>query len=170
MESQHSKEKVVEMEIYTDGSAKTLGRNLSFGGWGFIAVRDCKEVCRDHGGINNTTNQRMELEAIRQALLYAAANRRKNERVIIYSDSAYAVNCYLKEWYLNWQSNGWYNSQKKPVANRDLWEQIIPFFDSFWYDFKKVEGHAGVMWNEECDRIAQLEAQERKDNWRGENG
>ena len=170
MESEHNREKVIELEIYTDGSAKSVGRFLSFGGWGYIVVRDGKEVCRERGGALDTTNQRMELEAIRQALFYAAANRRKNERVVIYSDSAYAVNCYLQEWYVNWQENGWFNSQHKPVANRDIWQDIIPFFENFWYDFRKVEGHAGVLWNEECDKLAQAEAQKLKNNWRGQDG
>lgn len=170
MENQRSREKVIEMEIYTDGSAKTLGRFLSFGGWGFIAVRDGNEFARDSGGENNTTNQRMELEAIYQALVFAAANRRINEKITIYSDSAYAVNCYLQEWYKSWIKNNWFNAQNKPVANRDLWEKLIPYFENFWYDFRKVDGHAGVFWNEKVDAMAQRESQKRKDGWRGIDG
>lgn len=111
----------------------------------------------------------MELEAIRAALEYASSIRRPNEKVVIYSDSAYAINCYLQEWYINWQNNGWINANKQPVANQDLWYKIVPYFDNFWYDFKKVEGHSGNFWNEKCDELAQHEAELLKINWRGKN-
>lgn len=157
-----SKEKIPNLEIYTDGSCKSLGQSMKFGGWAFIVVKDNKETYEAAGGERDTTNQRMELEAIRRALEYASQNRRPNEKVIIYSDSAYAINCYLQEWYMNWQANGWRNANKKQVANQDLWQDIIPYFDNFWYDFQKVEGHNGVYWNEMCDKLAQEQAERLK--------
>ena len=164
-----SKEKIIQLEIYTDGSLKKMGRQSTFGGWAFYALRDGIDFYHKSGGIEMTTNQRMELLAIAEALKYAQSIRRIGEKVIIYSDSAYAINCYLKEWYITWQSNGWQNSNKQAVANRDLWEKIIPFFDNFWYDFRKIEGHAGNYWNEKCDELAQMEAESLKINWRGNN-
>lgn len=161
-----SKERVPEMEIYTDGSCKKLN-NVTFGGWAFVVVKDSEEQYAAAGSIVNTTNQRMELLAIANALEYASLNRRVNEKVTIYSDSAYAVNCYLNEWYIGWLNSGWHTSTGKPVANQDLWERIIPYFDSFWYELKKVEGHAGVYWNEYCDEKAQYEAAYAKTHWRG---
>lgn len=163
-----SKEKIPNLEIYTDGSCKSLGQSMKFGGWAFIVVKDNKETYEAAGGERDTTNQRMELEAIRRALEYASQNRRPNEKVIIYSDSAYAINCYLQEWYMNWQANGWRNANKKQVANQDLWQDIIPYFDNFWYHFSKVKGHGDNYWNNECDRLAQMESQRLKDNFRGE--
>ena len=115
----------------------------TFGGWAYIVTQDGKELYYASGNEPNTTNQRMELIAIREALNYVKNVRRNSEKVVIYSDSAYAINCYLQEWYVNWQANGWRNASKKEVANQDLWREIIPFFDNFWYDFKKVEGHTG---------------------------
>ena len=109
----------------------------------------------------------MELTAILEALKYAQTIRKTGERVIIYSDSAYAVNCYNQEWYNNWRVNGWVNANKNPVANQDLWQEIIPYFDNFWYELRKVEGHSGDYWNEKCDELAQLEAETLKINWRG---
>jgi len=161
-----SKERVLNIEIYTDGSLKKTGR-LTFGGWAYIVVKDSKEIYFASNSEYNTTNQRMELKAILEALNYAKTIRRNAEKIIVYSDSAYAINCYLKEWYVNWQSNGWINSTGKEVANKDLWMQIIPFFDDFWYDFRKVSGHAGNYWNERCDDLAQNEADKLKRNWRG---
>lgn len=167
MEERRSKEHIIEMEIYTDGSCKKMGRNMTFGGWAFIAVRDGKEFYVAADGELDTTNQRMELLAIRNALEYAASVREQNEKVTIYSDSAYAINCYLQEWYVNWQANGWVNAKKQQVANQDLWIEIVPYFDNFWYDFKKVDGHSGVYWNEVCDELAQQQADRLKYGPRG---
>lgn len=161
-----SQERVIPLEIYTDGACKKIGTQ-TFGGWSYIAVEDSQKMNCGSGGELSTTNQRMELEAIRQALVYASKNRKSSQKVIIYSDSAYAINCYAQKWYENWRHNGWVNAAKKEVANQDLWIEIIPYFDNLWYYFKKVEGHSGVFWNEQCDIMAQREANDLKINWRG---
>lgn len=163
----HSKEKIISIEIYTDGSLKKQAQHTTFGGWAYIAVQDSKKIYFDSGSEYGTTNQRMELTAIVKALQYAQSIRKNCEKVIIYSDSAYAINCYTQEWYLNWQANGWVTSEKKEVANKDLWFQIIPFFDNFWYSFKKVPAHQDNFWNNKCDEMAQAEAEKLKKNWRG---
>jgi ribonuclease HI len=154
VEDRRSKERVETLDIFTDGSLKKYN-NYTFGGWAFIANRDGQVIYGAANSEEGTTNQRMELTAILKALEYAQTVRRPNEKVVIYSDSAYAINCYHQRWFDNWLINGWINSGKKPVANSDLWSKIIPYFDNFWYDFKKVEGHAGNYWNEECDKMAQ---------------
>ena len=110
----------------------------------------------------------MELEAIVQALNYIITIRRPNERIMIYSDSAYAINCYLQEWYVKWQENGWVNSKKENVANRDQWQKIIPYFDNFWNTFSKVPAHSNIFWNEKCDKMVQEVAERMKFEWRGE--
>jgi ribonuclease HI len=166
MEERRSKEKVLSLEIYTDGSLKKRGQ-LTFGGWGFIAVQDSQQIEARAGSEKDTTNQRMELTAIVEALKYASATRRTNEKIIIYSDSAYAINCYRQEWYHGWMANGWVNSKGEPVANQDLWYQIVPYFDNFWYDFRKVTGHAGNYWNECCDDLAQAQSEALKQEYRG---
>ena len=125
-----SKERVINIEIYTDGSLKKMGQRLTFGGWAFIVVQDGKKIFFDSGNEYNTTNQRMELKAILKALQYAQTIRRNSEKVVVYSDSAYAINCYLQEWYIKWQANNWHNANKQEVANKDLWLEIIPFFDN----------------------------------------
>ncbi len=170
IQEKRSKEQISALEIYTDGSCKSLAK-VRFGGWSFIALRGGEFLYRVSGCEQETTNQRMELIAIRNALRYAQQNRHPNEHVYIYSDSAYAINCYKQEWYTKWQLNGWVNSSNEPVANADLWMEIIPFFDNFWYSFIKVKGHDTNYWNNECDRLAQEEAQTLKDNFRGlQNG
>ena len=159
---------IAQLEIYTDGSCKKMGANMTFGGWSFIALRGGERIYEAAGSEYGTTNQRMELLAIRNALEFAQKNRHHNENVIIYSDSAYAINCYTQEWYEKWQYNGWVNSKGEDVTNQDLWIQIIPYFNNYWYYFSKVKGHGNNYWNNECDRLAQIESQTLKDNFRGE--
>lgn len=168
IEQKRSWENLQHLEIYTDGSLKHLGK-LTFGGWSFVALRDIAEPYKAFGSEYGTTNQRMELTAICNALAFAQHQKKPNEGVIIYSDSAYAINCYLQDWYRTWQSNGWFNSSGKPVANQDLWDKIIPFFDNYWYHFSKVKGHGNNHWNNMCDALAQKAAQDLKDNFKGEN-
>ncbi len=165
-----SKEKVIELEVYTDGSCKKINYSTTFGGWAFIVIRDGQKIYEAAGSENPSSNQRMELKAILEGLKYAASIRRPNEKVVIYSDSAYAINCYHQDWYIRWLENGWLNINKQPVANMDLWVEIVPYFDNFWYDFRKVKGHSNVFWNEECDKKAQEQAEEKKYQWRIQHG
>lgn len=168
-DERRSREKIITLECYTDGSLKKIGKNSTFGGWGFIVVQDSKEIYEADGSEYDTTNQRMELTAIYKALEYLSSVRRPHDKVIIYSDSAYVINCYIQNWYIGWMNNGWVNSQGKDVANQDLWWKIIPYFDNFWYSFKKVKGHDDNFWNNQCDKIAQAAAEKLKINWRGIN-
>lgn len=166
MIERHSKARVPDLEVYTDGSLKKMGQSMTFGGWAFIVLRNNQKIYAAAGSEPNTTNQRMELQAICEALKYVSDIRRPHEKVGIYSDSAYAINCYLQDWYVKWQANGWRNSSNHDVANQDLWVQIIPFFDHFWYDFHKVEGHSDSYWNIECDELAQKSAEHLKKYWK----
>ena len=168
IEQRRSKQHIAQLEIYTDGSCKKMGQTMTFGGWSFIALRGGERIYEVAGSEYGTTNQRMELLAIRNALDFAQKNRLPSESVVIYSDSAYAINCYLQEWYVKWQQNKWVNSKGEDVANQDLWVEIVPYFDNFWYHFSKVKGHGSNYWNNECDRLAQIESQRLKDNFRGE--
>ena len=167
MKQRRSNEQLAKLEIYTDGSCKKFGSKKTFGGWCFIALRGGERIYEYADGEEDTTNQRMELLAIRNALEFANKNRHPSESVIIYSDSAYAINCYQQEWYLNWQQNGWTNAKGEEVKNQDLWADIIPYFDNFWYHFSKVKAHDKNFWNNECDRLAQLRAQTLKENYNG---
>ena len=112
-------------------------------------------IAQDSGGEVGTTNQRMELTAA----LNACREVEKIDafaQVRIYSDSAYLINCWKQHWWRAWQTNGWKNSKKEPVANQDLWMGLIPFFEKVpnEYDFIKVAGHHGVEWNEYVDKMA----------------
>lgn len=166
-DERRSREKIINLECYTDGSLKKRGANSTFGGWGFIVVQDSKEIYEACGSEYDTTNQRMELMAIREGLKYISSIRSPHDKVVFYSDSAYVINCYLQNWYYKWLSNGWINSKGESVANIDLWQDIIPYFDNFWYTFLKVKGHGDNFWNNKCDKVAQNAAENLKINWRG---
>lgn len=142
--------------IYTDGAVSGNGKTNARGGWAYIVIH--KETgamieCGS-GGELNTTNQRMELKACIEGC-EAAKRFDANGRVEIYSDSAYLINCHSASWWKAWERNGWKNAKKQPVANRDLWENLLPYFKNpAQYSFIKVKGHAGDRYNEQVDRMA----------------
>jgi ribonuclease HI len=87
----------------------------------------------------------------------------KNIPVTIYADSAYVVNCFLEQWFINWRSNGWKNSKNKPVENKDLWEQLLHIYESFkdgTITWGKVKGHTDVKYNCIADMLC-TEAMEK---------
>ena len=133
--------------MYTDGACSG---NPGPGGWGVLIVHDGRET-ELSGAENPTTNQRMELTAPIQGLRSLGARRR---RVDIYSDSAYVINCFRDKWYERWRKNGWVNSQKKPVENRDLWEALIAEVARHQVTWHKVAGHSGDPLNDRADRLA----------------
>lgn len=134
------------VEIYTDGACSG---NPGPGGWGVIL--SCDEMEKEFSGFAaHTTNQRMELTAAikgLQALKYPC-------RVKLYSDSAYLVNCFNQHWIDNWQKNGWKNSQKNPVENQDLWQQLLELSRIHRVEWIKVKGHSDHPFNNRCDALA----------------
>ncbi|SKA63829.1 ribonuclease HI [Desulfobaculum bizertense] len=137
--------------IHTDGSA--LG-NPGPGGWG--AVLRYKDNYKEiSGGFKNTTNNRMELTAVIEAL--QALTRPCD--VVLYSDSKYFLDAIRKGWLKNWLKNGWKTAGKKPVKNKDLWQKIIPLIEKHSIQYEWVKGHSGNPDNERCDILAKEAAQ-----------
>ena len=144
--------------IYCDGSTKGNGTENSVGAWAYVMVNTefNSMTIVDVQAVPNTTNQRMELCAAIEALTKVCSFATfPEDSVVVYTDSAYLHNCYQQKWYENWQRNGWRNSKKEPVANQDLWEMLIPYFEMFEVNFHKVKGHADNMWNNYVDDLAQ---------------
>lgn len=154
------------IRIYCDGSTKGNGKENSVGAWAFVLSNDSNPETILSGlsqFVNNTTNQRMELTAAIQGLQHWEASYSEQE-VIVISDSAYLINCYQQKWWKSWQRNGWRNAKKQPVANQDLWEKLIPFFNNPRVKFIKVVGHtrggtADERMNNIVDSLAQNSAQ-----------
>jgi ribonuclease HI len=129
--------------VYTDGACSG---NPGPGGWAWAVPGG--QYCS--GAAANTTNQRMEIQAALEAV---GALGRPLE---IVSDSTYVVNCFRDRWWRGWLSNGWKNSQKQPVKNRDLWEPLIEAYrsDPDSFRFRWVKGHGDDPMNDLVDRLA----------------
>ena len=102
------------------------------------------------GGEASTTNNRMELPAVIEAL------RLLKEPCVVelYSDSRYVIDALEKRWVYGWKQRGWVKSDKKPALNVDLWEKLLPLLEKHKVEFVWVKGHAGHPENERCDRLA----------------
>lgn len=136
---------------FSDGSA--LG-NPGPGGWGTVLVTKKSYVVELGGNEEHTTNNRMELNAVREALI-----RLQEERgpALICSDSKYVINA-VTTWIHGWKKNNWMTAGKTPVLNKDIIHDIDILIESYSHQggvtFQYVPGHVGVMGNERCDTIA----------------
>lgn len=135
-----------EVEIYTDGACSG---NPGPGGWGAILFYGGhrKEMS---GGTSPTTNNRMELTAVIEALSIL----KEPCNVKVYSDSAYIVNCFQQNWTRGWIRNGWKNSKGQPVENQDLWKRLLQLMETHKVEYIKVKGHADNEFNNRCDELA----------------
>lgn len=150
------------IEIYTDGSC-VLNEQGSPGGWGFIIIDNKNIIKMDKGYQLFTTNQQMEITACIKSLEGLLEFKYKpNTKVIIHTDSAYVCNCFNQFWYEKWLKNGWINSQKKPVANKELWEDLLSLNNYFDVKYSKVKGHSGDANNELADKLARIGTEEAK--------
>lgn len=142
-------------EIYTDGACKGNGKeDGGFGGWAYVILEDRKIVKQASGGPKETTtNNRMELTAVLEALRNFSKTKEKHV-IKIYSDSAYVVNCFKDKWYVKWQTNKWKGGTKGEIQNRDLWEPLIELYSKLDVTFEKVKGHSGDEFNELVDTMA----------------
>ena len=132
--------------VYTDGACSG---NPGPGGWAWAVAPD--GVPQRSGGESTTTNQRMELFAVLDAIRSLGADGRA---VHVVSDSTYVVNCFRDGWWRKWKRNGWKNSQKQPVANVDLWEPLIALVEEHSVSFEWVKGHSGDAMNDLVDQLA----------------
>ena len=132
--------------IYTDGACSG---NPGPGGWGAILMYgDVKKELS--GGSRHTTNNQMELLAAIEAL-----NALKEPcKVDLYSDSAYLINAFRQKWLENWVKRNWVKSDKKPVENREYWEELLRLSTIHSVSWNKVKGHADNPFNNRCDELA----------------
>lgn len=140
-----------EVIIYTDGACSY---NPGPGGWGAILMfgGQKKEIS---GGDEMTTNNQMELLAVIKAL----SALKEPCKVEIFTDSAYVCNAFQQDWISGWLMRGWKNANKKPVANRELWEELIALTQKHIVHFNKVKGHADNEFNNRCDLLARMEVE-----------
>ena len=119
------------------------------GGWGTILMCDGvkKEIS---GGKKETTNNVMEITAVIEGLKLLKYPCEAE----IYSDSAYVVNAFQQKWIDGWKKNGWKNSKKEDVKNRELWEELDNLTNIHNVKFIKVKGHSDNEFNNRCDELA----------------
>ena len=141
-------------KLYTDGATSNNGYEGAYGGYGWAIIANDKLVEDGSGYICPATNNICELIGMIEGCEAAQFFADPFEEVLVYSDSAYIINCYKQRWYENWERNGWINSKKQPVANKELWEELIPFFENPNFKFEKVKGHSIDKWNNYVDRLA----------------
>lgn len=135
-----------EVIVYTDGACSG---NPGPGGWGAILKWNGKEK-ELSGGAPQTTNNRMEMQAVIEAL--RALN--KPCLVKIHSDSALIINAFTQGWIDNWQKKGWRKADKKPVENKELWQAMLKAMNPHEVKWVKVKGHSGIELNERADQLA----------------
>lgn len=149
--------KHLRVRVYTDGACSN---NPGPGGWA-VLICTVSENIELKGGEPNTTNNRMELKAVVEALSYMMSNFVKDPETQyeILSDSAYVINAINGAWAIKWKLCGWKTAKGGEVKNRDLWEELLQLLGAIKIanvkvKFTKVKGHAGNFFNERVDHIA----------------
>lgn len=157
----------MQITLYTDGASRG---NPGRGGWGvYVEVKKDKlYTTKLSGGERDTTNNKMELTATLEGLKYIKKNLSKilddkEVKIKIKTDSKYVKNG-ITEWIINWEKNNWKGSNKKPVANQEIWKELLSVKNSIndkltkatfsELKFEYVEGHSGIKGNEIADSLA----------------
>ena len=136
--------------IYTDGACSG---NPGPGGWGAILAYNGAEK-ELSGGAADTTNNRMELTAVIEALSLL----KEPCTVELYSDSKYVVDSVTKGWVYSWQKNNWRKKDKSPALNPELWQRLLPLLQTHEVRFHWVKGHESNERNNRCDALAVAES------------
>ncbi|MDR1126725.1 MAG: ribonuclease HI [Treponema sp.] len=143
----------MRISIYTDGGCHG---NPGPGGWAYIILDESEcIVAEKYGGEKNTTNNRMELLAVINALEAVSVMISDNKSLdsVVFTDSQY-VRQGITSWIYTWKKNGWITAAKTPVKNKDLWQRLDGF--SLSVEWMWVRGHAGNIFNEKCDAMTQV--------------
>ena len=141
------------IHAYSDGGCSG---NPGPGGWAYVVIADDQKNTAS-GGEAMTTNNRMELKAVIQALENIKAHDSWNGLdIVFHTDSQYVKNG-ITDWIDRWEQNGWRTSNKKPVKNRELWVELRAATKGLRIEWRWVKGHAGDPMNELCDSLVQDE-------------
>ena len=172
------------MRIFADGGCSG---NPGPGGWAYVIVKDSSGsdnishsddlsaliLKEAWGAVRNTTNNRMELQAVISALEALSAldpagiqvskpqfyddftqNKRTRLKIEVYTDSQY-VQKGMSQWIKDWKARGWRTAAKDPVKNQDLWQRLDTLVADFSIAWHWIKGHAGNLFNEHCDTLTQ---------------
>ena len=157
----------MKVRIFTDGACS---ENPGPGGWAVVFNTE-KKCYTISGNELHTTNNRMELRAVVEALRKILSKRKHKSKnqYNIFSDSAYVVNTINNNWLEKWKMNGWKTTKGRDVKNRELWEELNELIDNInrkdtEVTFHKIKGHSGNMFNELVDKIAKEESIKAKES------
>lgn len=139
--------------VFTDGGCSG---NPGPGGWAFVVSDGSCELTSRSGGNAETTNNRMELTAVIEALRYMLSLPGPIERIQVNTDSQYVKNG-ITIWIHNWKRNGWRTAAKDPVKNKELWMTLDELTRRLPVCWNWVKGHAGIELNERCDALVRSE-------------
>lgn len=139
------------VDIFTDGACSG---NPGPGGWGAI-LRYKGTDKRISGGEAETTNNRMELSAVIEALKLL----KEPCDVTLWTDSKYVADGLGKGWAAGWKKNGWRKADKKPALNVDLWDELLSLYEKHEITIQWIKGHSSHPENEKCDKMAVAESQ-----------
>ena len=143
-----------KVTVYTDGACSG---NPGPGGWAAVLMYG-EHKMEISGYDAHTTNNRMELMAPIRAL----GKLNMPCEVELYSDSSYLINAFTKGWLVNWQKKNWIKSDKKPVENQDLWQELLKLTAIHNVKWIKVRGHADNPMNNRCDELAREAIKQKK--------
>ena len=143
-----------DVVIYTDGACSG---NPGPGGYGSVLIY--KNVNKELSGYEElTTNNRMEIKAVIEAL--KALKEPCN--IKLYTDSKYVSDAFNKNWLKNWLRNNWKKSNKQPVENKELWEELVSLTEDHNIEWIWVKGHNDNKYNERCDELARQQISAHK--------
>jgi ribonuclease HI len=140
-----------QIEIFTDGGCSG---NPGPGGWAYVLRADGVFEKEASGGSVATTNNRMELTAVIEALKACLAFNPK--KICINTDSQYVRNG-ITSWVHKWKTNGWRTASKEPVKNKEYWVELDALNSKLPVTYNWVKGHAGIELNERCDSLVRKE-------------
>ncbi|MDD4220400.1 MAG: ribonuclease HI [Sphaerochaetaceae bacterium] len=142
-----------DVVVFTDGGCSG---NPGPGGWAFVINDGENGLVEQSGGESQTTNNRMELQAVIKALEYISINLKPVTSIQIHTDSQYVKNG-ITLWIHTWKKNGWRTAAKAPVKNKEYWIALDSLASKLPITWHWVKGHAGIELNERCDTLVRQE-------------
>ena len=152
----------MKVTIYADGACanncaskenKASGAEEAPGAWAAVIIRDDKpgEILVSGKSSGTTTNNIMELRAVLAAIEHIQSKIPERAHIHVVTDSTYVAHNIIEGWVLRWEINGWKTTKRKPVANKEMWQEMLGYMRRFHITAEWVKGHAGHSQNEWCD-------------------
>lgn len=149
--------------LYCDGGCRGNGKKETLGAWAYVILEN-NEVIEEFSQVddNCSTNIRAEMyalsEGLKSIIMRTDIEAIKNINVEVITDSKFICDAFNLNWVDNWLKNNWRKKDKKPVANKDLWELLLVLESMFNHiEYHHCKGHSGIKYNERCDYLLNVE-------------